>query len=976
MKKKFVKVMLFGALALATTTAVTSCKDYDDDVANLQEQIDKITSTSPVSAEDMKAAISSAKSDLEAKLAEMKTNLDNKDGLISDLTKKVSDLEKALADAADKETVNQLTIDLAAAKNDLQELEALQEEDVKRLQGQIDELGDLKDQLDGLKNTFATKEELNNYVESAKLAGLIDAELANAIADDGKIANFVNSAIETQVLAKFGSMDEVAKLAGENGTVAKVITSLYDAINNDKTGILARLKTLENYKKALEAKAVESGYDNVEAVIAQVKALQESYSTIYTSETFKDKVSAEVESVIAAQLEDANSDLFKLQQKLADLGIAIRGMIQSVVYIPQTMDGSVEFTSLYAKEKSTSTGYTVVAKSTSNQVLEFRISPADAVKDLADFNKLFTIDVNAEARPNWTRAAANAPFVAEATSYSAGILKVSLKTTDANSYAVSLNIKSKSAEDAELLAPTDINSNYFAVLQSKYYLQEAYYTAKDASQKQEVIFDKSASTANFADEGKLVVKVSTTESGNATEKTFADLNLENIFTTTYKVTPTDYFTISTTGVASLKSDKVGLADAIGKTATVSVEVKSDKAYFGSTSGSNPATLGTVEAVREVKNAEVSFGTKTATWKSGGTVIASTEFPLATIYTHKDVNITEAAYKTLQVDQTSIDQTKDVYFEVGTDNALSVKVKESATGTYQGISVVLKSETQKIKVMVDVVVNDPAIDKLITDSKMWAGDNTNGTVGFTPTLLPNYDNPSDITVSYDLSSLFTNYETVYKTIYGDQANIPAIAGASLKISVADADKIAGITYDENATTLTFDKTAYTGKTTDGKKDAVIKFTATVKLGTRTVQTYSATVSIEDISGSWVAPANRAITLSNKAQTYNVAAGFIWKDMRGVAMWKDGAEVSDDKNYAQNVKPLGLYGLAAPEFKFVKDNPYLNIDKSTGAVTFTDYGKSYNFVEDVTVEVEVIAKSQWGTISGYAGNNKMTLTIPAK
>ena len=33
MKKNFVRVMLFGALTLAVTTTVTSCKDYDDDLS-------------------------------------------------------------------------------------------------------------------------------------------------------------------------------------------------------------------------------------------------------------------------------------------------------------------------------------------------------------------------------------------------------------------------------------------------------------------------------------------------------------------------------------------------------------------------------------------------------------------------------------------------------------------------------------------------------------------------------------------------------------------------------------------------------------------------------------------------------------------------------------------------------------------------------------------------------------------------------
>ena len=39
MKRKFVKVMFFGALALSTVTYV-DCKDYDDDIDNLQTQID------------------------------------------------------------------------------------------------------------------------------------------------------------------------------------------------------------------------------------------------------------------------------------------------------------------------------------------------------------------------------------------------------------------------------------------------------------------------------------------------------------------------------------------------------------------------------------------------------------------------------------------------------------------------------------------------------------------------------------------------------------------------------------------------------------------------------------------------------------------------------------------------------------------------------------------------------------------------
>ena len=42
MKKRFFSSLLMGALVTATLSTVTSCKDYDDDISNLQGQIDKL----------------------------------------------------------------------------------------------------------------------------------------------------------------------------------------------------------------------------------------------------------------------------------------------------------------------------------------------------------------------------------------------------------------------------------------------------------------------------------------------------------------------------------------------------------------------------------------------------------------------------------------------------------------------------------------------------------------------------------------------------------------------------------------------------------------------------------------------------------------------------------------------------------------------------------------------------------------------
>ena len=45
MKRKYFSVLLMGALAIASTSMVTSCKDYDDDINNLQAQIDALSKT-------------------------------------------------------------------------------------------------------------------------------------------------------------------------------------------------------------------------------------------------------------------------------------------------------------------------------------------------------------------------------------------------------------------------------------------------------------------------------------------------------------------------------------------------------------------------------------------------------------------------------------------------------------------------------------------------------------------------------------------------------------------------------------------------------------------------------------------------------------------------------------------------------------------------------------------------------------------
>lgn len=76
MRKKFIKVMLFGTLALLSTSTFVSCKDYDDDIDGLKE------------------SVATTNSDL-------KTKVDALNASISSLQSAQGDLSKAIASAKD-----------------------------------------------------------------------------------------------------------------------------------------------------------------------------------------------------------------------------------------------------------------------------------------------------------------------------------------------------------------------------------------------------------------------------------------------------------------------------------------------------------------------------------------------------------------------------------------------------------------------------------------------------------------------------------------------------------------------------------------------------------------------------------------------------------------------------------------------------------------------------------------------------------
>jgi len=127
MNKKFLSAILFGALLATTTSTFVSCKDYDDDINSLQEQIDGLKTSLTSEATALRSELASAKTQLESDLASAKSDLQakidaNEAGIeanaadIAALESKVSTIEGKISTIESKLTeIDSLIAELKAA---------------------------------------------------------------------------------------------------------------------------------------------------------------------------------------------------------------------------------------------------------------------------------------------------------------------------------------------------------------------------------------------------------------------------------------------------------------------------------------------------------------------------------------------------------------------------------------------------------------------------------------------------------------------------------------------------------------------------------------------------------------------------------------------------------------------------------------------------------------------------------------------
>ena len=254
MKRKYFSALLMGALTIASVSTFTSCKDYDDDIDNLQNQIKDLASADQ----------------LQQKVTELQ-------GLITTNSNTIKDVQEAVKKAQFAADAAQTAANQKATLEDLKKLLAegdyASKEYVNKADGIIDA---------ALKALETGKvDQLTEAVKKAQAAAEAAQTAANnAIKEAGKDGQAFKEA-QAAATAAQEAKDALAKLQNSIGggysettTVKDAITSIDVLLKADNTGLDAlntRLKVIEDaLKSGDDATSLATRVENIESALKNI----------------------------------------------------------------------------------------------------------------------------------------------------------------------------------------------------------------------------------------------------------------------------------------------------------------------------------------------------------------------------------------------------------------------------------------------------------------------------------------------------------------------------------------------------------------------------------------------------------------------------------------------------------------------------------------------------------------------------------
>ena len=292
MKRKYLSALLMGTLTVASMSTFTSCKDYDDDISNLQGQIDKLATADQLSQKvtELQALISSNTTsikDLQDKLDEVKktadkalTTAEGKATLEDVKTKLLGDYAKVSYVDEAKKSLNDAikaleTGDIAQLKKDVEAAKVAADK------AKTDAMAAIEEVKNDLTKNFEAKLESEKTLREAAIAAL-ETNKADQTALDAAIEKLekADRDAKVEILGKLEncitSADAQTKIneaidALKKGDIKDINTKL-DAVKTTAENALAKADKAESEKGKAYLKALEAAEPATAAATAAANA--------------------------------------------------------------------------------------------------------------------------------------------------------------------------------------------------------------------------------------------------------------------------------------------------------------------------------------------------------------------------------------------------------------------------------------------------------------------------------------------------------------------------------------------------------------------------------------------------------------------------------------------------------------------------------------------------------------------------------
>ena len=316
MKRKYLSALLMGTLTVASMSTFTSCKDYDDDISNLQGQIDKLASADELAAKvsELQSLISSNKSDISSLQSELakKTTLD--------------EVKAELEKYAEKQYVDDAVATLDAA------VKALQEKDIAELKAAIEtakaealkgveeakqaNADVLKNLTENYSTTAETQTALNTAIEALKADNAEDLQKAvDKIYKD--LEDYAKQKDLTNVELNVAKVEEALASKVDDKTLKTKVAELNEAIKNAKDENAGKIADL--------AKTVQTAGDNLTKVQQNLNNVEAAVKTLGAGFDEKNTVAAAIEA-IKTQIGTPDNKLGSLDSRLAAIESVLNGV--------------------------------------------------------------------------------------------------------------------------------------------------------------------------------------------------------------------------------------------------------------------------------------------------------------------------------------------------------------------------------------------------------------------------------------------------------------------------------------------------------------------------------------------------------------------------------------------------------------------------------------------------------------------------